>query len=59
MSSDYAQPDTRALCSLLRLNSNIQSNNSDILLTFNLIDQKIEELANEIAKLFEGAEGSG
>ena len=30
MSSDYAQPDTRELCSLLQLNSNIQSNNSDI-----------------------------
>lgn len=64
MSSNYAQPDTRALCSLLQLNSNIQSNNSDILLTFNPINspmsnEKIEELANEIAKLFEGAEGSG
>ena len=64
MSSNYAEPDTRALCSLLQLNSNIQSNNSDILLTFNPINspmsnEKIEELANEIAKLFEGAEGSG
>ena len=35
MSSDYAEPDTRALCSWLQLNTNLQNNNSDILLTFN------------------------
>ena len=69
MSSNYAQPDTRALCSLLQLNSNLQ-NNSDILLTFNPIennnnysylmsDNKCEELANEISKLFKISEGSG
>jgi hypothetical protein len=69
MSSDYAEPDTRALCSLLQLNSNLQNNNSDILLTFNprdnnnnnvnMSDNKCEELATEIYKLFEGSKGSG
>ena len=70
MSSNYAQPDTRALCSLLQLNSNLQDNNSNILLTFNPIDNnqnnddgmsdsKCEELANEISKLFQISEGSG
>ena len=68
MSSDYAEPDTRALCSLLQLNSNLQNNNSDILLTFNprdndnnsnMSDNKCEELAIEISKLFEGSKGSG
>ena len=68
MSSDYAQPDTRALCSLLQLNSNLQ-NNSNILLTFNPVDtnnnnysmsdNKCEELATEISKLFQISEGSG
>ena len=68
MSSDYAQPDTRALCSLLQLNSNLQ-NNSNILLTFNPVDKnnnnysmsdnKCEELATEISKLFQISEGSG
>ena len=38
MSSNYAEPDTRALCSLLQLNSNLQ-NNSNILLTFNPVDK--------------------
>ena len=68
MSSDYAEPDTRALCSLLQLNTNFQNNNSDILLTFNprdndnnynMSDNKCEELAIEISKLFEGSKGSG
>ena len=68
MSSDYAEPDTRALCSLLQLNTNLQNNNSDILLTFNprdknnnfnMSDNKCEELAIEISKLFEGSKGSG
>ncbi len=69
MSSDYAEPDTRALCSLLQLNSNLQNNNSDILLTFNprdnfnnnfnMSENKCEELATEICKLFEGSKGSG
>jgi hypothetical protein len=68
MSSDYAEPDTRALCSLLQLNSNLQNNNSDILLTFNprdnnnnfhMSDDKCEELAIKICKLFEGSKGSG
>ncbi len=70
MSSDYAEPDTRALCSLLQLNSNLQNNNSDILLTFNPIDNnnannynmsdnKCEELATKICKLFESSKGSG
>ena len=68
MSSDYAEPDTRALCSLLQLNSNLQNNNSDILLTFNprdnnnnnvnMSDNKCEELATEIYQLFEGSKGS-
>ena len=68
MSSNYAQPDTRALCSLLQLNSNLQ-NNSNILLTFNPVDNnnngysmsdnKCEELATEISKLFQISEGSG
>ena len=67
MSSDYAEPDTRALCSLLQLNSNLQNNNSDILLTFNprdnnnnfhMSDDKCEELAIKICKLFEGSKGS-
>ena len=70
MSSDDAEPDTRALCSLLQLNSNLQ-NNSDILLTFNpkeennnnssylMSDNKCEELAIEISKLFQISEGSG
>ena len=68
MSSDYAEPDTRALCSLLQLNSNLQ-NNSNILLTFNPVDNnnnnysmsdnKCEELATEISKLFQISEGSG
>ena len=69
ISSDYSKPDTRALCSLLQLNSNLQNNNSDILLTFNPLDNqnedfrmsenKCEELANEISKLFQISEGSG
>ena len=68
MSSDCAEPDTRALCSLLQLNSNLQ-NNSNILLTFNPVDKnnnnysmsdnKCEELATEISKLFQISEGSG
>ena len=63
MSSNYAVPDTRALCSLLQLNTNLQNNNSDILLTFNPLNKNtdvwVEELATEICKLFEGSEGSG
>jgi hypothetical protein len=68
MSSDYAETDTRALCSLLQLNSNLQNNNNDILLTFNpkgnnneysMSENKCEELAIEISKLFVGSKGSG
>ena len=63
MSDSYAEPDTRALCSLLQLNTNLQNNNSDILLTFNPLNKNtdiwVEELATEICKLFEGSEGSG
>ena len=64
MSSDYAQPDTHILCSLLQLNSNLQNNNSEILLSFNprdddndcnMSDNKCEKLATEIRKLFEGS----
>ena len=64
MSSDYAQPVTHILCSLLQLNSNLQNNNSDILLSFNprdddndcnMSDNKCEELSTEIRKLFEGS----
>ncbi len=49
MSSNYAEPDTRVLCSLLQLNSNTQRNSSDILLIINPIDhtmsnEKYEEL---------------
>ena len=67
LSSNYAEPDTRALCSLLQLNSNFRNNNTDILLTFNPADNngnsmsenKCEELANEISKLFADSKGSG
>ena len=63
ISGEYAEPDTRALCSLLQLNTSLQNNNSDILLTFNPLDKNtdvwVEELATEICKLFEGSEGSG
>ena len=67
LSSSYAEPDTRALCSLLQLNSNFRNNNTDILLTFNpsdnngnsMSENKCEELANEISKLFADSKGSG
>ena len=67
LSSNYAEPDTRALCSLLQLNSNFRNNNTDILLTFNPADNngnsmsenKCEELANEISKLFDDSKSSG
>jgi hypothetical protein len=44
------------------LNSNFQSNNSDILFRVNLSDEKnknnkYEELTNEITKLFKGTKG--
>ena len=67
LSSNYAEPDTRALCSLLQLNSHFRNNNTDILLTFNPADNnvysmsenKCEELANEISKLFDCSKSSG
>ena len=47
----------------LQLNSNDQSNNSDILLTLDLCDEKkminMKNLTNEITKLFKGIKGSG
>ena len=53
----------RALYSLLQLNSNDQSNNSDILLTLDPCDEKkminMKNLTNEITKLFKGIKGSG
>jgi hypothetical protein len=67
LSSNYAEPDTGALCSLLQLNSNFRNNNTDILLTFNpednngysMSENKCDELANEISKLFADSKGSG
>ena len=53
----------RALYSLLQLNSNDQSNNSDILLTLDPCDEKkminMKNLTNEITKLFKGIKDSG
>ena len=57
LSFNSAIPDTRALCSLLRFNNNINENYEQLLIDFNPIDSnmtnsKINEFSNIISNLF-------
>ena len=57
LSIKNAIPDTRALCSLLRFNNNINENYEKLLINFNplnldMTNSKIEEFSNVISELF-------